>query len=96
LLRAASTPRKREKLPGETLFFRFQTPRHLVKSHFPLLVMARRSLNVGMIGYNFMGKAHSNAWRQAPKFFDLPADVVLHTICGRSPKNVEASREQPS
>jgi predicted dehydrogenase len=56
--------------------------------------MARRSLNVGMIGYNFMGKAHSNAWRQAPKFFDLPADVVLHTICGRSPKNVEASREQ--
>ncbi|MET0253389.1 MAG: Gfo/Idh/MocA family oxidoreductase, partial [Terrimicrobiaceae bacterium] len=56
--------------------------------------MARRSLNVGMIGYNFMGKAHSNAWRQAPKFFDLPADVVLHTICGRSPKNVEAAREQ--
>ena len=46
-----------------------------------------------MIGYNFMGKAHSNAWRQAPKFFDLPADVVLHTICGRSPKNVEAARE---
>ena len=56
--------------------------------------MARRSLNVGMIGYNFMGKAHSNAWRQAPKFFDLPADVVLHTICGRSPKNVESAREQ--
>ena len=55
--------------------------------------MAERSLNVGMIGYNFMGKAHSNAWRQAPKFFDLPADVVLHTICGRSPKNVEAARE---
>ena len=56
--------------------------------------MARRSLNVGMIGYNFMGKAHSNAWRQAPKFFDLPADVVLHTICGQSTKNVEAAREQ--
>ena len=42
--------------------------------------MARTSLNVGMIGYNFMGKAHSNAWRQAPKFFDLPADIVLNTI----------------
>ena len=56
--------------------------------------MARRSLNVGMIGYNFMGKAHSNAWRQAPKFFELPADVALHTICGRSSKNVETAREQ--
>ena len=47
-----------------------------------------------MIGYNFMGKAHSNAWRQAPKFFDLPADIALHTICGRSPRNVESAREQ--
>ncbi len=45
-----------------------------------------------MIGYNFMGKAHSNAWRQAPKFFELPADVELRTICGRSAKGVEAAR----
>jgi len=56
--------------------------------------MPKRTLNVGMIGYNFMGKAHSNAWRQAPRFFDLPAHVALHTICGRSSKNVEAAREQ--
>lgn len=56
--------------------------------------MAKRTLNIGMIGYNFMGKAHSNAWRQAPRFFDLPADVNLHTICGRTPKSVEAAREQ--
>lgn len=54
--------------------------------------MAKRTLNVGMIGYNFMGKAHSNAWRQAPRFFDLPADVHLHTICGRNTKSVEAAR----
>jgi predicted dehydrogenase len=45
-----------------------------------------------MIGYNFMGKAHSNAWRQAPRFFDLPADVRLHTICGRSAGGVERAR----
>src|SRR5690348_15101965 len=56
--------------------------------------MAKRVLNVGIIGYNFMGKAHSNAWRQAPRFFELPAEVVLHTICGRSPKGVEAARAQ--
>jgi predicted dehydrogenase len=29
-------------------------------------------LRVGMIGYAFMGKAHSQAWRNAPRFFDLP------------------------
>ncbi len=56
--------------------------------------MAKRTLNVGMIGYNFMGKAHSNAWRQAPKFFPLPVDIHLHTICGRSPRNVESARKQ--
>lgn len=45
---------------------------------------ARRTFNVGLIGYAFMGKAHSNGWRQAPRFFDLPADVRLQTICGRN------------
>ncbi len=47
-----------------------------------------------MIGYNFMGKAHSNAWRQAGRFFDLPVEVELKTICGRSPAAVEAARSQ--
>jgi predicted dehydrogenase len=47
-----------------------------------------------MIGYRFMGKAHSNAWRQAPHFFPLKADVELHTICGRDAANVEAARKQ--
>ncbi len=45
---------------------------------------AKRSLAVGLIGYNFMGKAHSNAWRQIPHFFDLSATVQLRTICGRN------------
>ena len=44
----------------------------------------RRTLTVGLVGYNFMGRAHSNAWRQAPRFFDLPADLRLKTICGRN------------
>src|SRR3989442_825056 len=48
-----------------------------------------KTLRVGMIGYNFMGKAHSNAWRQANKFFDLPAQIELHTVCGRSQGPVE-------
>lgn len=44
----------------------------------------RPLLNVALMGYDFMGRAHSNAWRQAPRFFDLPADVRLRTICGRN------------
>jgi predicted dehydrogenase len=55
---------------------------------------SKKILRVGMIGYNFMGKAHSNAWRQAPRFFDLPAEVRLHTICGRSAAGVEKARGQ--
>ncbi len=43
----------------------------------------RRTLAVALVGYKFMGKAHSNAWRQAPHFFDLPANVEMKTICGR-------------
>jgi len=47
-----------------------------------------------MVGYRFMGKAHSNAWRQAPHFFPLKADVEMHTICGRDPEAVEQARKQ--
>ena len=47
-----------------------------------------------MIGYRFMGKAHSNAWRQAPHFFPLKADIEMHTICGRDAKAVEEAQKQ--
>ena len=44
---------------------------------------AKRTLNVGLIGYRFMGRAHSNAWRQVSHFFDLPVELQLNKICGR-------------
>jgi predicted dehydrogenase len=50
---------------------------------------SKRTLRVGLIGYNFMGRAHSNAWRQCTRFFDLPADVELKTICGRNKRAVK-------
>src|ERR1041385_8076114 len=53
-----------------------------------------KTLRVGMIGYRFMGKAHSNAWRQAPHFFPLKAHLELHTICGREAAGVQAARAQ--
>jgi predicted dehydrogenase len=43
----------------------------------------RRTLSVALIGTKFMGRAHSNAWRQAQRFFDLPADIRKAAICGR-------------
>ena len=46
------------------------------------------TLTIGLVGYKFMGKAHSNAWRQAPRFFDLPTHLRLKTICGRDAKAV--------
>ena len=42
-----------------------------------------KTLNVGIVGYKFMGKAHSNAWMKAPLFFDLPATPVRKVACGR-------------
>ena len=43
-----------------------------------------RTMNVGMIGYKFMGRAHSNAWLKADKFFDLKARPIMKVICGRN------------
>src|SRR5579863_10327779 len=51
-----------------------------------------KTLRVGMVGYGFMGKAHSNAWRQAPHFFPLKAKVELHTICGRNSAAMQTAR----
>ncbi len=56
--------------------------------------MKNSPLRVGMIGYNFMGKAHSNAWRQAGRFFDLARPVEMHTICGRNEKAVAEAAAQ--
>ncbi|MCX5656059.1 MAG: Gfo/Idh/MocA family oxidoreductase [Planctomycetota bacterium] len=44
--------------------------------------MAQKPLNVGLIGYGFMGRTHSNAHRLVNRFFDLPYRPVLKTICG--------------
>src|SRR5580704_6484652 len=52
-----------------------------------------KTLRVGLIGYKFMGKAHSNAWRQVNHFFpELPAKIELTAICGRDAAAVERAR----
>ena len=51
-------------------------------------------VNVALIGYAFMGRAHSNAWRQVGRFFTPKLTPRLKVICGRSRKNVEAAAAQ--
>ncbi|GAA1139392.1 Gfo/Idh/MocA family oxidoreductase [Nocardioides aquiterrae] len=45
--------------------------------------MTRTSLRVAMIGHAFMGNAHSQAWRTAPRFFDLPLRPEMAVLVGR-------------
>jgi len=53
----------------------------------------RKKLNVGMVGYGFMGRAHSNAFGRVSRFFDLGYEPVLRAVCGRDKEKVEAFRE---
>ncbi len=56
--------------------------------------MAKKKMNVGMIGYGFMGRTHSNAFRKVNNFFKTEHQPVLKTICGRSENAVKAFAEQ--
>lgn len=53
-----------------------------------------KKLNVGMIGYGFMGRTHSNGSRQVSNFFDLDYQPVLKVACGRNEDNVKAFAEK--
>jgi predicted dehydrogenase len=44
-----------------------------------------RTLNVAIVGHNFMGRAHSNAWRNVGQFFPVPITPVLKLAVGRNP-----------
>lgn len=49
-----------------------------------------KKLNIGLIGYGFMGRAHSNAFRKVSNFFDLQYQPVLKAVCGRDEAKVKA------
>jgi len=56
--------------------------------------MAKKKLNVGLIGYGFMGRTHSNAYCKVGHFFDVPYDPVLRVVCGLEEKVAKAFAEQ--
>jgi myo-inositol 2-dehydrogenase/D-chiro-inositol 1-dehydrogenase len=49
-----------------------------------------KTLNIGLVGYGFMGRTHSNAFHQAPRFFDLPYRPVLKAVAARNADRVKA------
>ncbi len=53
-----------------------------------------KPLNIGMIGYGFMGRAHSNAYRTVNHFFPLAYQPVLQAICARDQQKAQAFAEQ--
>src|SRR5437868_1712106 len=50
----------------------------------------KKKLNIGLVGYGFMGRTHSNAFLQVPRFFDVPYEPVLKAVCARSAERVRS------
>jgi len=51
--------------------------------------MAKKVVNVALIGHKFMGKTHSNAYRKVNFFFDLPVEVRMKVLCGIPRSEIE-------
>ncbi len=54
----------------------------------------KKPLNIGIIGYGFMGRTHANAFRKVSNFFDLPYQPVLKAACGRDQSKLNAYANQ--
>ncbi len=49
-----------------------------------------KPLNIGMIGYGFMGRAHTNGYKRVNDFFELPYRPVLKAACARDKDKIQA------
>jgi predicted dehydrogenase len=54
----------------------------------PPVAGARKKLRIGLVGYGFMGRAHSNAFARVNQFFELGYDPVLQAVCARDAEKV--------
>ena len=52
-------------------------------------IMAKKKVGIALIGYAFMGKTHSNAYRQVTKFFDPDVEPEMKVLVGRNEENVK-------
>src|SRR4029077_5491957 len=55
--------------------------------------MTKKPLNIGLVGYGFMGRTHSNAFLQANRFFPVPYQPVLKAVCARNADRVKGFAE---
>lgn len=55
---------------------------------------SKKPLNVAVVGYGFMGRTHSNAFKQVSQFFDLGHKPVMKAVCGRNEANAKAFAAQ--
>lgn len=53
-----------------------------------------KKLNIGLVGYGFMGRTHSNGYRRVPNFFKLGYEPVLKAACARSVDKLKAFADQ--
>jgi len=51
-------------------------------------------LRIGQVGCGFMGRTHTNAWRQVPTFFDTARAPVLQAVCSRNADNARLFAER--
>jgi predicted dehydrogenase len=56
--------------------------------------MTKKQLRVGMVGYGFMGRAHSNAYKQVGQFFPSEHQVVLQAACARDAGKIREFADQ--
>ncbi|HLY19337.1 MAG TPA: Gfo/Idh/MocA family oxidoreductase [Bryobacteraceae bacterium] len=56
--------------------------------------MSKKPLRIGLVGYGFMGRTHSNAFAKVGHFFDLPYQPVLQAVCARDAAKVTAFATQ--
>jgi predicted dehydrogenase len=54
----------------------------------------KKKLNVGLVGYGFMGRTHSNAFAKVNNFFDLEYEPVLKAVCARDAGKVKPFADQ--
>src|SRR5271163_3075770 len=54
----------------------------------------KKPLNIGVVGYGFMGRTHSNAYKRVRDFFDVPYRPILKAICGRTTEAARAFAER--
>jgi predicted dehydrogenase len=55
---------------------------------------AKKPLNIGLVGYGFMGRTHSNGYKRVGDFFDVAYRPALKAICGRTAEGAQAFAEK--